>query len=593
MAKPEIIAYEFGSFRLNVAERRLLRDDKAVLLTPKLFDILLLLVRERGAVVTKDTLMKEIWPGTFVEENNLTVSVSALRKALGERPREPEYIETVAKRGYRFVARVRDIWDDSAAKAGARFIRAGSKMVMDEHERGVRALAVLPLVNVDNDPYLEYLSDGITESIISSLSCLPQLRVMARSTVFHYKGREPDARQIGRELNVSAVLAGRLRRLGEHLILGVELVNVGDGSQLWGEQYNRSLSDIFNVQEEIAREISETLRFKLTGEEREQLAKRYTENTEAYQLYLKGRYFWNKRTVNSINRGIKFFNEAISLDPNYAQAYVGLADCYISLAGNMLPTSEGIQAARRAIVRALESDEALAEARVSLAFIETIAWNWPEAEKQFRRAIELSPSSALAHGRYSIYLAVSGRMVQAISEAQQALNTDPLSAPMRVNAARIFYYACQYERSMEQCREALEIESHFGAAHTILGLIYGTMGMYKEAIAETQQAVSLMDDDPEVVGLLGYLYAASGRRREARKVLAKLQKLSEQKYVPPTSMVWIYIGLREKEKSFEWLEKAYEERSYMLIHLTAIPVFNYLRADPRFDDLLRRIGLPT
>jgi TolB-like protein/Flp pilus assembly protein TadD len=592
MVKPDIAAYEFGHFRLNLAEHHLLRDGQTVPLTAKLFDILLLLVRGSGKVVTKETLMKEVWPGTFVEENNLTVSISALRKILGERHREHEYIETVPKRGYRFVARVKEIQDEeSTGQTGVRLNRADSKTA-DELDRAVRALAVLPLVNVGEDLDLEYLSDGITESIINNLSRLPQLRVMARNTVFRYKGHELDARQIGRQLNVPAVLIGRLRQLNKYLILGVELVNVSDGSQLWGEQYNRRFSDIFRVQAEIAREISEKLRIKLTGEERERLTKRYTENSEAYKFYLKGRYFWNKRTVKSINRGLQYFKEAIALDANFALAYAGLADCYTSLIiWNALQTTEAVTAARRAAVKALALDEALAEAHASLAFIEMLALNWSEGEREFRRAIELNPNNALTRSRYAVYLAGCGRLAQATTEIEQALKTDPLSPLMHTNAARILFYARQYERSIEQCCEALEIDPRFGSAYGVLGLVYERLAKYEESIAALRKALSLMEDDTEALSILGYIYAVSGKRREARTVLDKLQRLSEQKYVPPFFRALIHIGLKEKEEAFEWLEKSYQERSYILTHLNILPIFDYLRADPRFSDLLRRIGL--
>ena len=590
MVEPEVRAYEFGPFRLDVAERRLLREGRPLPITPKSFDILLLLVRNRGQLVTKETLMGEVWPDSFVGENNLTVGISSLRKALGERQEGREYIETLPKRGYRFVARARAVAAEGVGRPSAVPVRAEASASVSG--TAVGAVAVLPLVNTGDDPNLEYLSDGITESIINSLSGLPRLRVMARSTVFGYKGRELEPQRIGRELNVDAVVVGRLRLFNERLLLGVELVDVADGSQLWGEQYNRGLSDVFKLQEEIAHEVSEKLRIRLTGEERLRLAKRHTENSEAYHLYLKGRYSWNRRTVKGFNQGLRYFNEAVAVDDRYALAYAGLADCYVGLTvGNELPAREGLAAARRAAVKALELDEMVADAHAALAYVEMLSWNWSEADAEFRRAVELNPNSVLTRTRYSSYLAILGQTERAVWEAEQALDTDPLSPLMHVSAGRIFFYARRYESAIERCRDALEMESSFGPAHGLLALVYERMGRHEEAIAEMRQAVGLLRDDPEALGILGFLYGVSGRSQQARKVLGELRELSKRKYVTPLYMACVHIGLREKEAAFKLLFQTYEERSPILTHMTVLPIFDFLRPDPRFTNLLSRIGL--
>ena len=592
MTEPYTTAYEFGPFRLDPAARRLLRDGVPVPLTAKLFDILLLLVRSRGEVVTKETLMREIWSDSFVEENNLTVSISSLRKSLGERYREREYIETVTKRGYRFVAEVRKVRGAGAGRADSGRPRGDARGRAARGE-AVGALAVLPFLNVGEGRDLEYLSDGLTEQIIISLSRLPRLRVMARSTVFRYKGREPDARQVGRELNVDAVLLGRLREFDGRLLLGVEMVDVSDGSQLWGETYSRPLSDLFRVQEEIAAELSERLRVELTSEERERLTKPRTEDSEVYHLYLKGRYFWNKRTLEDIERGARYFEECLGRDPDYAPAHAGLADCYLTLIFlNALPANEGFPAVRREAAKALALDETLAEAHTSLGYVEMMSLNWPEAEREFRRAIELNPNSAQARGRYSLYLALWGRTEEAVAQVERALANDPLSPRTHITAANVFYYTRRYERAVEHCRQALEIEPRFGAAYGVLGLVYERQGMYDEAISEMRRARGLLGSDPEPLGILGYLYAVSGRRREAKRVLNEVLKLSEQKYVPPFFVACIHAGLGEREKAFEWLERAFEERAY-LPTLAIFPFFDGLRPDPRFADLLRRSGFPS
>jgi TolB-like protein/Flp pilus assembly protein TadD len=585
MIKPDTTAYQFGPFILDTVERRLLRDGRPVALTAKLFDILLLLVRNSGKVVTKESLMKEIWSDSFVEENNLTVSISSLRKTLGERYRQREYIETVTKHGYRFTARVEPVQDSN----GARHNGAGPHGLVDEP---AKALAVLPFLNISRSPDLEFLSDGLTESIIINMSRLRRLRVMARNTVFRYKGREPDARQVGRDLNVQTVLTGRLREFNGQMLLAVEMVNVSDGSQIWGETYNRPLSDIFRVQEEIASELSEKLRMELSSEDRKRLTDHQPQSFKTYYLYLKGRYFWNKRTLQDIERAIKCFEECLLLEPDYALARAGLADCYLSLIFlNALPLNDSIPLVRREAVTALALNETIAEAHASLGCVEMLALNWEGADRGLRRAIELNPNNALARSRYSFYLMARGQVEEALAQMEWALRNDPLSAHMHANVARIHYYARQYDRAIEECRQALEIEPHCAPVHGLLSLIHERHGMYEEAIAEMQRALDLLGNDPEAMGLLGYLYALSGKRREARAVLNKLIKMSEQKYASPVFIAWIYVGLHEMEKAFEYLERAYEERSYMPI-LNITPLFDRLRPDPRYHDLLRRCGFP-
>lgn len=594
MAMPDTTVYEFGPFSLETAERRLLRDGRPVLLTAKLFDILLLLVRNGGRVVTKETLMNEIWSDSFVEENNLTVSISSLRKILGERYGERKYIETVTKRGYRFVARVGRVRGEGAAPASLEQLRAGGdEWRVGGFDEAVSSLVVLPFLNVSKSSDLDYLSDGITENIIISLSRLPRLRVMARSTAFRYKGRELDVRKVGRELKVQTALVGRLREFKGRLLLGVELVDTRDGSQVWGESYNRPLSGVLRVQEEIASEISGKLRIELSGEERARLTKRHTESSEAYHLYLKGRYFWNKSSLNDIERSIKYFEESLGYDPDYSLAHAGLADCYIRLGYlNEIPFNDSIPAIRREAARAVALDETLAEAHCSLGYAEVLSLHWPEAEKEFRRAIELNPNSALARRHYAFLLVICGRREEAVAEMERALQLDPLTPRMRLNAASVFYYARRYERSIEECRLVLEMEPGFGYAHGILALNYERLGMYKQAIAEVRKGLEVLREDPEMLSILGYLYAVTGKRREAKRMLNELMKLSGQKYVAPLFIAVLHTGLKETEKTFEWLERALEDRSYIAM-LKAIPFFAPLRRDPRFTDLLRRCGFPS
>ncbi len=457
----------------------------------------------------------------------------------------------------------------------------------------INSVAVLPFVNAGGDPNTEYLSDGITESLINTLSQLPNLRVMARSTVFRYKGKEADPQKVGRELRVGAVLVGRLQQRGDTLVVQAELVDVAKGSQLWGSQYNRKLADVFVLQEEISREISEKLRLRLTGEEKKRLTKRYTENTEAYQAYLKGRYSWNKRTEEGLLKGVDYFQQAIDKDPNYALAYVGLADCYglLGIWGPPRP-AEAFPRAKAAALKAVEIGDTLGEAHTSLAWINFVFdWDWAGAEREYRRAFELNPSYATAHQWYAHYLMWMGRLEEAKAEMKRAQELDPLSLVINTELAYPFYYAGQYDQAIQQGRRALELDPNFYRAHWLLGLVYEQKGMFGEAIAELQRAASLSGRTPIIFAALGHAYAVAGKRGEAQKVLDELREVSKRRYVPSYHVAQIYVGLGEKQQALAWLEKAYQERSWVP-PLRFDPSFDGLRSDPRFADLLRRIGLP-
>jgi eukaryotic-like serine/threonine-protein kinase len=463
--------------------------------------------------------------------------------------------------------------------------------------QAIDSLAILPLVNASGDPNAEYLSDGITESIINSLSQIPKLRVMARSTVFRYKGREVDPQTVGRELGVRAVLTGRVLQLADYIVIGTELVDAADGSQLWGEQYRRSVLDIFAVQEAISREISGKLRLKLTGAEKKRLTKRYTENTEAYHLYLKGRYYENKFfNEAALRRAIECFQQAIERDPTYALAYAGLADCYIKLSTfNVAPSKEGFAKARAAVLKALEIDDKLAEAHTSLARIKSsFDWDWLAAEEEFRRAIELNPNYATAHHLYGRHLMIMGRFDEAAVEIRRASELDPLSLLINADLSAPLFFARQYDRAIESLRETLEMDPNFALAHVRLGGAYEFKGMYEEAIAEYQRAIELSGssaDNSTMSAMLAHSYAASGRGDQARDILNRLKEQSQRGYVSPCDIAEVHAALGEEDQAFEWLEKAYELRSSDLRFLRVSQLMDSLRSDPRFADLLRRVGL--
>jgi serine/threonine protein kinase/Flp pilus assembly protein TadD len=459
-------------------------------------------------------------------------------------------------------------------------------------QKTIDSLAVLPLLNVSAELDAEYLCDGITESIINTLSQLSKLRVAPRSTIFRYKGREVDPQHVGRDLGVRAVLIGRVFQHGDKLIIGVELVDVVNDSQLWGERYNRKLSDILEVQEEIAKEISESLRFRLTAEEKRRLTKRYTENTKAYQLYLKGRYFWNKRSLDGLKKAIEYFNEAIEKDPTYALAYAGLADCHVILGiFGVLPPTEVMSKAKVASMNTLAIEDKLAEHHASLAYVRAFyEWDWSGAEREFERAIELKPNYAVAHHFYSFYLAAMGRLDEAIVAEKWAHELDPVSLIISTNIGMYLYYARQYDKAIEQLLNTLRMDVTFFPAHVFLGLAYEQKGMFEEAITELKKAINFSGGDLSLAGL-GHAYAVSGKRDEAQKLLKELSEQSQHRYVSPYHMAMISAGLGEKEQSFEWLDKACKDRSGWLVFIKVDPNLDGFRSDPRFTDLLLRIGL--
>ena len=460
-------------------------------------------------------------------------------------------------------------------------------------ETSIDSIAVLPFTNAGGDPDLEYLSEGLAESLINSLSQLPNLRVVPRGVAFRYKGKETDASQAGQELKVRAVLTGRVAQRGGNISIQADLVDVEKVSQLWGEQYNRKLADVLAVQQEIAREISEKLLPRVTGEEKTLLTRRDTRNSEAFQLYLKGRYYWNKRTEEGFYKGIEHFKQAIEKDPGYALAYVGQADCYVTLGSyEILPAREVYPKVTAAARMALEIDPSLAEPHASLARVhQMFEWNWSAAENEYKESIRLNPRYATAHHWYADYLMEMNRPAEAGVEIKRALELDPLSAAIHTSAGRHSYLQRRYDQAIEELRKTLETDPNFPWAHFELGKAYMAKRMFEEGIAEIQKAVTLSGGNRGYLASLGRAYAASGRRSEAARILNELkEQQSKQRYA--LGIADIYIGLGEKDQAFSWLEKAYADRADGLTFLKLDSIYDPLRADPRFADLVRRIGLP-
>jgi len=481
------------------------------------------------------------------------------------------------------------------ASAGVVLLLSAIVLWVWSHQSGaIRSVAVLPFANVGADPNTDYLSDGITESIINSLSQLPNLSVMSRSSVFRYKKPDVDPQAVGRDLNVQAVLVGRVTKRGDQLSVSAELVDTRTNHQIWGDQYNRKLTDVMAIQEEISQEISDKLRVRLTGEDKKRLVKRHTENAEAYGLYLKGRYQWNKQTLDGMETGINFFKQAIDKDPRYGLAYAGLADAYALLADyNVLAAKEVMPSAKTAAMKALEIDDTISEAHASLGWAKlTLDWDWAGAEKEFQRSLELNPNYATAHQWYADYLTVMGRPDEAQASMKRAQPLEPVSLPISVALASIFYYTHQNDQAIDQCRRAIVMDPQFVGAHVILGRAYEQKGSYAEAIAELKQALQLSEGGSSELAALGHAYAQSGDRAEAQKILKELNTRSTQTYVQPIWIAVIQAALGNKEEAFSWLRKAVGDRSVWLIYLKVDPIFDSLRTDARFADVARQVGLP-
>jgi len=587
--------YEFGPFRLDVVVRQLYLHNKPIPLPGKTFDILKILVEHHGQIVGKEDLISQVWPNQFIEDNNLTVRVAALRKTLMESA-DTRFIETVFGYGYRFVARVEERSSYRQDDSAGRFL----------------SLAVLPLMNENNQQRLNYICDGITENLINSLSELSGLKVMSRSSVFRYRGRDVDVLVAGEELGVSAILVGTLNQITNSIVINIELVDVKDGSRFWGATYRRQVSELVAIEVEIAGEVSESLRLKLTEVDKSRMAKLPTDNSQAFHLYLKGRYVGNRRTEIAVKKSIEYFRKAVSKDPQYALAYAGLCDAYLRMAGyGLAAPRKTVPKARAAVLKALELDDQLAEAHVSLGLIRAhFEWDWAGGEKAFRRAIQLNPNNGAAHHYLSMVLARRGHLEEAQREIMKAFELDPLSVHIHLAIARIYYFLKQYEAAAEQCKGMLEIDPKIGTAHGVLGLIHLARNQYEPAIKElkamlpfsgmappyrkeggTNEAVPVRRADPEAIGTLGYAYGMAGKTNEAIEMLKILKAQAKKRYVEPHAFALVYIGLKDYDQAFEWLERGLADRNNVLTYIKVWLLFDPIRDDPRYLPLVSRMGL--
>jgi adenylate cyclase len=571
--------YEFGAFRVDASKRLLARDGTPVPLTSKVFDTLLHLVKHGGTVVNKDELMRAIWPDAVVEENNLNQNISILRRVLGDGRGEQRYIATVPGCGYQFVAEVRLSTEPSGHLSPA----------------DGASIAVLSFANLSDDPSNQYFCDGLAEELINALAKLEQIRVVARTSAFSFKGKEKDVREIGRKLKVSTVLEGSVRKSGNRLRITVQLINAANGYHLWSERYDTEMQDIFAVQDEITLAVVGALKLKLLGKEKSAILKHHTEDPKAYLLYLKGQYYRWKTEPEEFRKCCDYFERAVNADPSFALGYFGLNSYYgYGSAWGVLPPDEGWLKAHAALTKALELDDTLPEAHLSLAaFLLVHDRNWAGAEKEIKRVLALNPKLAEIHHLYSFYFLTLGRLDEAITEGRRALESDPLSLIYGRSLGMCLYFSRRYDESIAQYHETLELDQNNVSVHELLGNAYERQGRHDEAIAEWQKTAALTGDE-ELSASLGTAGAksdlAGAVRKRARRSLEQAdEKARRSEYVPAIEYARAWVSIGDSEQAFCWLEKACSQRNVFSLLLSSDPFYDNLRADQRFERLQKLI----
>jgi TolB-like protein/Tfp pilus assembly protein PilF len=571
-----VAGYEFRQYRLDTRARLLFRNGKRVVLTPKAVDLLIALVAAQGQPVGKQELLRRVWPDTVVEEGSLTSHIFLLRRALGEGTDGQQFIETIPKRGYRFVG--------PCAHVASSALAAGAERLM---------LVVLPFENLSGGRKHDYFSEGLTEEMISQLARLSpeQLGVIARTSAMQYKSTTKTAQQIGQELGVSHLLEGSVRRSGERVRITAQLIRVSDATHLWAEGYERSLRDILALQAEVARAIAREIRIKLTVGAEQRLDRVAALDPDAHEAYLRGRHLWNRRTEEGMRKSIAQYEEAIRRHPDYAMAYAGVADSYVMLAcRGMVSAKDTFRKARAAARKALELDGELGEAHGSLAHVRLHDWDWEGLDRDFLRAIELHPAQPIVYYWYGEFLMSMGRPEEAIAMTRRAQQADPLSPVIAASLAMILYLARKYDEAVKVLQRAHEIDPDHFLPHLRMGLVRLQQKSYAEAIGELQTAARLADHSTETLAALGTGYAMAGMTGEARKIVEQLRASQAEHYVLPYSIAKIYAASGDKDRTFEWLERAYQESTPDLIELNSEPVFDGVRDEPKFSELMRRIG---
>jgi len=645
----------FGIYAVDLRTSELWKQGRKIKLQEQPCRILAILLEQRGEVVTREELRKRLWSDdTFVDfDHSLNTAIMRLREALSDSSDCPRFIETLPRHGYRFIAPVEEVADSgqerredagsrstpefsvavpqsSPAKIfvpgdvepesrprrirtrralvlgslfgvvaavllgiGFRFLRTGAEANLSRNP--IRSMVVLPFENLSGDKDQQYFTDGMTDELIAHLAKIRSLRVISRTSSMEYKGTHKTLSEIARNLNVDAVVEGTVLRSGDRVRITAELVQVSTDRHLWAETYESQLGDVLALQSRVASAIVNEIRINLTPEEQQRLASTRSVSAEGYEDYLKGRYYWNKRSQQGLTKAIEYFQLATEKDPHYALAFAGLADCY-SIIGSAIvgtvPSQDVAPKAKAAALRALELDDTLAEAQTSLATVRfNYDWDWPGAAQGFQRSIELNPSYATAYQRYSLYLMAMGRTKESLAQMNRARELDPLSISMSFSLGWRLYMAHQYDQAIEQLQNTLDMDPNFALPRMVLGQAYEQKGAYPQALAELQKAISASHDSPQMLGALGHFYGASGNRSAAEKVLAQLMEQSKKQYVSPFYVAIVYAGLSENDKALDWLEKAYKDRSNAIVFSKVDPQLDALRSSPRFKSLLHRLAL--
>jgi TolB-like protein/Tfp pilus assembly protein PilF len=569
---PSFRVIHFGVFEIDLRARELRKQGVRIKLQEQPFNLLQMLLEQPGEIVTRDELQKRIWPAdTFVDfDQGLNNAIKRLREALSDSPDNPRFIETIPRRGYRFIGLTRS-----------------------STPQGIRSLAVLPLENLSRDPEQEYFAEGLTEALITTLAKIGALRVVSRTSAMQYKGVHKPLREIARELEVDAIVEGTVLRAGRRVRITAQLIDAPKETHLWAESYERDLRDVLALQSEVAQAIARQVQVKLTPQDLAHFAQPQPVDPEAYEAYLKGRYHWNRRSAEGFGKAVQSFQTAIAKDPSYAAAYAGLADCLTGLsAWGFVPSQDGCGKAKGLAREALEIDHSLAEAHAALAFASMYDYDFLTAEREFERSIELNPRYAPAHEWFGLYLGVMGRYEEGYTELKRAIRLDPLSSIINTILGQVYIFARRYDQALEQLGKILELDPNFAPAHGFLGWTYLCQSQYAQAIAALRKGVELSQGASVYVAVLGEACAAAGHRNEANDILEQLRELSKQQYVMPYYVSRIYAALGQKDEAFGWLETGYRERATNMIYLQTDSRLDGLRADPRFEDLLRRMNFP-
>jgi TolB-like protein/DNA-binding winged helix-turn-helix (wHTH) protein/Tfp pilus assembly protein PilF len=632
----------FDQFELDLRTAEIYKEGKRIKLQDQPYQVLSLLTERPGELVTREELQKKLWPNdTFVDfDHGVNIAINKLRDALGDSAERPRFIETLPRRGYRWLAPVECVGDISSnvrvaapvsaprevrssasgateavpaskvrllpavATSGIAFLcvlallfgldvgKLRTRLLGSAVPVHIQSVAVLPFENLSHEPEQEYFADGMTEELITSLGKIGALHVTSRTSVMRYKKTDKSLPQVARELNVDGIVEGTVQRSGDRVRITAQLIHAPTDHHLWAESYDRELKDVLVLQDEVARAIANEIKATLTPEEQKSLATVRPVNPGAYEAYLKGRYYWNKRTAEGIKKASDYFQQAINQQPNYGIAYSGLADCNSGLAwhGFASPT-EALPRAKAAALKAIEIDPTSGEAHASLALVLSHQRNWAPAENAFKRALQLSPRYANAHHWYGDYLSVTGRQEEALVEAKRAFELDPLSPMINTWLGLRYYHARRYDEAIEQGRKILELDPSFAPAHLLLGQAYVQKGLHAQAISELRSATSLSGDSPIYMAQVGVAYASAGKNAEALSVIDQLQKVARKSYVSSYGFAQIYAALGDKQHAMKWLQSAYDESAVWMEYLKVDPVLDSLRSQPHFQDLVRQMGL--